>query len=40
MNIFMREWKNQLQSITGKLRLYKKIKNIFCYENYLELPFY
>ena len=31
---------NQLQSTRGKSRLYKKIKNIFCYENYLELPFY
>ena len=40
VNIFIREWKNQLQSSTGKLRLYKKIKNIFCYENYLKLPFY
>ena len=29
--------KNQPQSTTGKLRLYKKI---YCYENYLELPFY
>ena len=40
MNTFTCEWKNQLQSTTGKLRLYKKIKNIFGYENYLELPFY
>ena len=34
------QMENQLQSMIGKLRLYKKIKNIFCYENYLELPFY
>ena len=40
MNTFICEWKNQLQLTTGKLRLYKKIKNIFCYENYLGLPFY
>ena len=41
MNTFLCEWKNQPQSTTGKLRLYKKIENIFCYENnYLELPFY
>ena len=39
VNIFIREWKSQLQSSTGKLRLYKKIKNIF-YENYLELHLY
>ena len=29
MNTFICEWKNQLQSTTGKLRLYKKIKKIF-----------
>ena len=40
INIFIRNWKNQLQSSTGKLRLYKRIKNTFNYENYLELPFY
>ena len=40
MNTFICEWKNQLQSTTGKLRLHKKIKNIFCYENYLELQLY
>ena len=33
-NTVICEWKNQLQSTTGKLRLYKKIKNIFSYENY------
>ena len=40
VNNFIHEWKIQLQSSIGKLRLYKKIKNIFCYENYLEVPFY
>ena len=38
INAFKSELKNQLQSTTEKLRLYQKIKDIFCYENYLELP--
>ena len=29
---------NQLESTTGKLRLYRKIKNKFIYENYLDFP--
>ena len=40
MNTFICKWKNQLQSATGKLRSYKKIRNIFGYDNHLELPFY
>ena len=40
VNIFIHEWKNQLQSSKGKLKLYKKIKNILCYDNHLKLPFY
>ena len=40
INMLRHNWKNQLRTSTGKMRLYKRIKNTFNYENYLELPFY
>ena len=38
INSFIQKWESQLQSTTGKLRLYK-IKIKFSYENYLEFLF-
>ena len=41
VNILIHEWKIHLQSSTRKLRLYKKLNNVFCYEELrMYVPFY
>ena len=42
MNQFIQDcnWKTQLQSTMGKLRVYKEIKHDFNYELHLEFPYY
>ena len=40
INLFIQDWRKQLQLTTGKLRIYKNIKHDFIYEPYLEFPYH